>query len=160
MNRKKTPTTNRDRVDQKSLAAALSITPRRVRQLIDERVLPGPDAGGRYSVDECTDRFDMYRNGTERDWDGFMGRVEAAARNVDRLTAKAMADKATPDDLVAAMEATAALHSDLRFLTACRVASADEREFTFGVWDQQEAVAVGSILGRAIEMGGVMPQEG
>jgi phage terminase Nu1 subunit (DNA packaging protein) len=38
---------------QKELAAHLGVTPRRVRQMVDEGVIPGPDVKGVYDMDAC-----------------------------------------------------------------------------------------------------------
>src|SRR4051794_18089183 len=89
------------RVSQVELARGLGITDRRIRQLVDERILP-PAADGGFALDLCEHRYKLYTSGREDDWNQAFRQAEMLAEVAADLVEKAYADGAVAADVTAA----------------------------------------------------------
>lgn len=150
------------RVSQKDLAAALGVTTRRVRQMETEFILP-PPRDGTYDLGLCRERYQLYRTGTDRDWQAFYGEAEDAGRRTKRLMDAVEAPDATDADVRAASLAIQDLFATARFITACRSTTDAERAFIMPLWTQQENGALRVVMSRMFEIiaerEGVTPEE-
>ena len=139
------------RVDQKRLARELGVTDRRVRQLVDEFILPpAHHDDGLYDLALSHDRYDLYRGGTGSEWSSFYVETEHAMRQTEKLWAKAWANEATKADLLAASLALQADMARMKFIAACRSQSDAERQMFFTIWSGEEDRALKALLGRGM----------
>lgn len=142
------------RVNQQSLAAELGVTDRRVRQLIEQRILPPADAEGRYDLAMCEERYRLYRNGSDRDWADFFADAEAGISETARVFERAFADDATPDDVTRAAIAVSEDLARAQFMSAAKAKSPAEAELFRIIWDREEKHALGQLLWRGMELKG------
>lgn len=141
------------RVDQKRLAREIGVTDRRIRQLVDEYILPpAHHTDGTYDLDLCRDRYDLYRDGSDRDWTGFYEEADREVTAARKAIDRAFADDATTAHVTAASMALQASMSTVRFVTACRSKSDAEREFLFPIFQREEDDAIRNLLGRGMQI--------
>jgi hypothetical protein len=135
-------------VDQRTLARELNVTDRRVRQMVEEFILP--DArDGLYDLDLCSGRYQLYRNGSERDWDRFFDQVLDDVQESSRLLDAALKPTSAMDAVTAASKAVQTTYRDMRFMTAVKSKTDSERELFFGLWKREEDNALRLLLSRA-----------
>jgi hypothetical protein len=139
-------------VDTKKLASELGVTVRRVRQMVEEHILP-PPRDGKHDLARCERRYRLYKRGADADWNAFYDEVEEAAKDAAKKFERALKRPAgVPDD--AAVIAAAVAHqrnvTDLRFLTACKSRSAAERKMFLDWWDREDDQAMGMLLAHAM----------
>jgi hypothetical protein len=136
----------------KELAGALGLTPRRILQLVDERVLPAVCDGAFADVDLCKRRYRLLSRGPSADWQLVFDDVVALAETSEELIARALAVGASLIDVAVACESVSALWSWMNFITAVRSDTQSERAFFFGQWDREEARILSALLERAQEL--------
>lgn len=142
------------RVDQKRLAAELGVTDRRIRQLVEELILPPPDLDDGHDLALCRERYELYREGTDRDWADFMDCAEVGSKEAAALFKRALSDQATLADV---KKASAAVQQDtarLHFLTACRSKSQEEKKLFHQLWDQQDDARLAQLISKTVEVMG------
>jgi hypothetical protein len=140
-------TTTPNDVSQMAVAAELAISPRRVRQLIGEGVLPGPDAAGCYNVQRCADRHALFLSRHDAAaWSSFEEQLVRDTRRVERLLATALRPAASGPQLRAASIAVQRLFADLSFMTRCRSKTPAERDLFLGLWREKEDRALGALV--------------
>jgi len=144
-------------VGQQALARELGVTDRRVRQMVEGHILPEP-RDGLYDLGFCQDRYGLYREGTDRDWDRFFDQCEDLARESTELLRAALKPTSTLDMVTAASRAVQASYRDMRFMTAVRSKSDSERTLFFRVWEREETEAMALLLSRTCALMG--EQEG
>ena len=140
-------------VSQLALARDLNLSDRRVRQLVAERILPPPRDEG-HDLDLSRQRYKLYSNGSERDWELAFDEAEDLARMASDLNAKAFADDAVPEDVTVASRAVQASTTMMAFLTGAKSKSQSERDLFWGIWDREEHQALGALLARGMELMG------
>ena len=86
---------------QKNLAKQLGLTDRRVRQLVEEKILPEPDEADGYDLEKCRARYDLYAHGDDVSWADFDRQMLEDAHQLEELMAKALKPKARQKDLAA-----------------------------------------------------------
>ena len=139
---------------QTALASELGVSPRRVRQLIAEGILPAARAGA-YDVQRCVERHELYlarHDGAA--WEAFEDRLVRDARRAERLLAAALRPAAGGPQLRTASVATQRLFSDLSFMTRCRSKTPAERTLFLELWREREDRALGVLVARACELPG------
>jgi hypothetical protein len=142
-------------VDQTRLAAALKVTTRRVRQMVDEHILPpAHHETGLYDLALCEERYALYRDGSDRDWDRFFDDAERGTVETKDIYEKAFVDGATIADVTAASRAVQDDMGRMHFLTACKGKSAAQRELFHTIWQREEDSALRSLLGRLMVLSG------
>jgi hypothetical protein len=107
-----------ERLSQKLLAERLGVTPRRVRQLIAENILPGPDSAGGYDAAECEARFLLFSGGSPQAWSRFFDAQEADGAALSQLRETAWDKRATLEEIGAYGRAVIRWHSRLKFAQA------------------------------------------
>jgi hypothetical protein len=144
------------RVNQIELAAELGLTDRRVRQLSKDCILPEPHhADGLFDLALCRERFELYRDGSDRDWEDFYRDLEDDTKKTKTLFERAISDAGTADDVRAASLAVQANGESFRFVTACKSKTSAERDMFLGIWKREEDQALGGLIYRAtVIMGG------
>jgi hypothetical protein len=138
-------------VSQTALAKDLRLTDRRVRQLVEERVLP-PARDRGYDLELSRTRYRIYSSGTESDWDRTFTEAEDMAKLATELGRKAHADGAVVADVTAASIAIQSSTTMMNFLTACKSKSRTERELFWGIWKREQDAAIGGLIGRMMEL--------
>src|SRR5215207_6477542 len=123
------------RVNQAELALELGITDRRVRQLVEERILREPRSDDGYDLELCRRRCRLYRSGSDREWDAAFDEASDLANMASDLHDKAYAENATVADVTAASVAIQASMGIMSFLTATKSKSQAERDLFFTIWD-------------------------
>ena len=147
-------TTTTNDSSQTALASELGVSPRRVRQLIAEGILPAARAGA-YDVQRCLERHELYlarHDGAA--WEAFEDRLVRDARRAERLLAAALRPAAGWPQLRTASVATQRLFSDLSFMTRCRSKTPAERTLFLELWREREDRALGLLVARACELPG------
>ena len=118
---------------------ARCISPRRVRQLVAEGILPGSDEAGTYDVQRCADRHALFlARHDAAAWSGFDEQLVRDTRRVERLLAAALRTAASGPQLRAASLAVQRLFADLSFMTRCRSKTPAERDLFLGLWRERE----------------------
>ena len=140
-------------VGQQALARELGVTDRRVRQMVEGHILP-ESRDGLYDLEFCLDRYGLYREGTDRDWDRFFDQCEDLARESTDLLRAALKPDGTLEMVRAASTAIQVSYRDMRFMTAVRSKSDSERKLFFGVWDREETEAMSLLLSRTCTLMG------
>ena len=125
-------------LSQAKLAQHLGITDRRVRQLVEEKILPPADEAGGYDAEFCRDRYRLYSSGNDDDWENFYRQIEDDAHEVERLMKKALQPRAKQKDLAATAQAHIALFDDLRFAMAAKGKSRPEHALVMRLIDYDE----------------------
>lgn len=142
---------SKDSITQKALAQALGVTDRRIRQMVDEGLLPEA-RDGRWDLPTCQDRYRLYRDGTESEWNRFFYQVERQAEEVERLMAEALKPSADLKAVQAASVAAQAMFSDLRFVEAAKATGRAERDFLRTIWREKEGETIGALYARLQEL--------
>lgn len=140
-----------NRVNQAELARDLCLTDRRVRQLVEERIVPRARDEG-FDLELCRRRYQLYRSGSDREWDAAFDEASDLANTAYELHDKAYSENATVDDVKAASEAIQASMSIMSFLTAAKSKSQSERQLFFCIWDREENRSLGALLARGMEL--------
>ncbi|WP_035714974.1 hypothetical protein [Bradyrhizobium genomosp. I (2014)] len=140
-------------VSQIELARDLKLTDRRIRQLVDERILPRARDEG-YDLELSRQRYQLYTRGTDRDWDRCFDEAEDLARVAGELNDRAFEDDAGLDDVKAASIAIQRSTVLMSFLTAAKSKSQPERELFWKIWDREEGQALGALFARAMKLMG------
>jgi hypothetical protein len=141
------------RVSQIELARDLRVTDRRIRQMVDERLLPRPNEDG-HDLEICRSRYDLYRSGTSGDWESLFDEGVEQAKEAERLLEKAYADSAVLADVTAASTAVQASTATMCFITATKSKSQAEREMFWNLWEGQEKRAIQGLIVRMMEITG------
>jgi hypothetical protein len=140
-------------VNQRTLAAKLGITDRRVRQLVETFILPeAQHSDGRYDLDLCQDRYELYREGSDADWERFGEDMVVATKATAVLYDRAMADEAKVEDVQRASSAVQADEARFRFYNACRAKSKSEADLWHLITEGELNRAVGGLLYRGMEI--------
>lgn len=141
-------------VNQQQLAAGLGVTDRRIRQLVEQRILPPADSEGCYDLATCRERYELYRSGNERDWSDFYRDAEAGIHETAAIFERAFADGATVADVKRASEAVSADMARAHFISAAKAKSQAEADLFKIIWDREEKHALGQLLYRGMELKG------
>jgi hypothetical protein len=142
-------TTTTNDSPQTALASELGVSPRRVRQLIAEGILPGPNEAGTYDLERCVQQHALFLARHDAGaWAPFEDRLLRAARRVERLLATAVRPAASGPQLQAASVAVQGLFSDLSFMTVCRSKTPAERDLFLRLWREKENRALGALVAR------------
>ena len=136
------------RATVKEIAFELGLTERRVRQLVDECILP-PAIEGTFDADLCRRRYRLYTRGASADWTPIYDDIVALAATSEDLVARALGPNGTVVDIARACESVSALWSDMRFISAVKSSSQSERQFFFTTWDREEGRILTALLARA-----------
>jgi hypothetical protein len=134
---------------QKALALRLELTDRRIRQLVDEKVLPEP-RDGRFDVARCFERYRLFRSKDPDAWAEYFDQVTRDAGEVEKLVAAALEPSSKKAEVTAASCAVQSVVSDLEFITAARSKTDGEREFVWSIWRAKADEALRLLLGRAV----------
>lgn len=128
-------------INQESVAAELGLTPRRVRQLVDEGVLSAP-VEGRYDLAEAKRRYGLYRGARDGQtsgaaWEDALDELEQFAQQAE---AAAEAAEKKPTQETARAAAQSALHFTgwWKFIARCRSKTEEERQFVAGIIEATE----------------------
>jgi hypothetical protein len=140
-------------VSQIELAKDLNLTDRRIRQLVEERILP-PVRDEGHDLALSRERYRIYSSGTERDWDKCFDEAEDAARLAGELNDRAFNDGAGLEDVKAASIAIQRSTALMSFLTACKSKSDAERRLFWNLWDREEGQALSGLLAHAMKLMG------
>jgi hypothetical protein len=133
------------KVDQKELAGELGVTVRRIRQMVEEHILP-PPRDGKHDLERCERRYRLYKRGTDADWDPFYDEVLARAKDAERKFERALKPGATDAHITAAAVAHQSNMADLRFCTACKSRTTAERKMFLAWWDREDEQAMGRLF--------------
>jgi hypothetical protein len=139
-------------VSQIDLAKALRLTDRRIRQLVDERILP-PALSDGHEFELCQHRYWLFASGTELEWDAEYSAAERLAVGAKVALDLAMGPRASLADVSAAVAAITASTSSMAFLTGAKSKTDTERALFWGIWDREEEQALRALMARAIELG-------
>lgn len=142
------------RVNQLTLASELGLTDRRIRQMVTDHLLPAPNDDGKFDLELCRARYDLFRNGSDRDWDDFFESTEDQATNAEKLLDRALADGATAADCKSASLAIQTLHSAMMFITAAKSKTDSERQLFFQIHRERGDRAMAALLYRVAEIAG------
>ncbi|MCK1618907.1 hypothetical protein IVA96_20160 [Bradyrhizobium sp. 159] len=140
-------------VSQIELAHDLKLTDRRIRQLVDERILP-PARDEGHDLELSRQRYRLYSSGSERDWDRCFDEAEDLARMAAQLNERAFEDGAGLEDVRAASSAIQRSTAMMSFLTAAKSKSQSERELFWTIWDREEGQALGALFAHAMKLMG------
>ena len=140
-------------VSQIELARDLNLTDRRIRQLVDERILPPPRDEG-HDLELSRERYRLYSNGSDRDWERCFDEAEDAARLAGELNDRAFDGDAGLEDVKAASIAIQRSTVLMSFLTACKSKSDAERKVFWSFWDREEGQALSALLAHAMKLMG------
>jgi hypothetical protein len=138
-------------VSQKALALRLELTERRVRQMVDEKVLSEP-RNGRFDLALCLERYRLFRSKDPEAWADVLDRLGRDAAEFDELVTAALRPISKRAELTAASCAVQRLFSDLNFISAVKSRTDAERQFFWSVWCEKEDRLLGLLLGRAFEI--------
>jgi hypothetical protein len=142
-------------MNQSELAAMLKVSDRRVRKMIEDHLLPEPDADGEFDGEECRSRHLLYRAGNEMAWAQFYDELERDAVEADRLMKVAVADTGSEADLGRAGSAISRLFADLRFsIAATPGQTTSARALAQRVLDADEGRMIGALLARLEQVTG------
>ncbi len=122
---------------QLELASALGITTRRVRQLIDSRILPR-DREGKWHLPTCSERYRVFTHKTERDLDAVAYDVEQRVNQLHDLLkelVEAENDKLRRELLPKAVELHRETFEALAFMMATWSKSEPERALVLRLVD-------------------------
>lgn len=123
--------------------------------MVEEHILPpAHHADGTYDLDFCRDRYDLYRDGTDRDWAEFYEEADREIAAAQRASDRAFADDATTAHVTAASLAMQATLSTARFVAACRSKTDAERAFLFPIFQREEDDAIRNLLARGMQIMG------
>ncbi|TFW56256.1 hypothetical protein CT676_35960 [Bradyrhizobium sp. MOS001] len=140
-------------VSQIELARDLNLNDRRVRQLVDERVLPPARPEG-HDLELSRQRYRLFSSGSEREWDLCFDEAEDIARIAGELDKRAFEDDAGLEDVKAASIAIQRSTVLMSFLTACKSKSDAERKMFWNIWDREEGQALSALLAHAMKLMG------
>jgi hypothetical protein len=140
------------RVSQIELARQLHLTDRRIRQMVEERLLPHPNDDG-YDLDLCRYRYDLSRSGAYN-LERLLDQAVEETAEAERLVDKAHADDAVLADVTAASTAIQASTATMNFITAVKSKSQAEREMFWAIWEGQEKRAIQGLIVRMCEITG------
>jgi hypothetical protein len=136
---------NQKLVTTKELAKAIGVTARRVGQMVEEHLMPPPNAEKRFELERCELRYRLYKHGSVTQWNCYLDEVEAAGIASQEMFERAM--EADADDLIKpAIQAIRRVHEDLRFLAVARSKTTAESNLFLDMWEQQEDNAIGALL--------------
>jgi hypothetical protein len=143
------------RCSQRDLALLLKVTDRRVRQLVQEQILPRPTrADELYCIDTCRRRLQLYRavrdggrSGAE--WEAEFERGAEAGIEAQRLMTRALALDSTLADARSASQALQDFCSQMRFWAAVHGRDDAEKNLLSGVWQREEDAGLRLLLARA-----------
>jgi hypothetical protein len=133
------------KVDQKQLAVELGVTVRRIRQMVDEHILP-PPRDGKHDLERCERRYRLYKRGTDADWDQFYDEVLARVKDAERKFERALRPRATDAQIRAASVAHQDHMADVRFCTVCKSRTTAERNMFLAWWDHEDDQAMGRLF--------------
>jgi len=142
------------RVSQPDLADQLHLTPRRIRQLVQARVLPDADGDGLFDLERCQRFYRLYADGSDAAWSSFFLELTDLAERAEYLVRKAVAERGTRVDLAKAGPVIAELAEALQFVVAVQSANDAERTFVSSMFDRMLGDAFGALLRRAFKFAG------
>src|SRR5215212_6056767 len=135
-------------VSQKALAAALGLTPRRIRQLVEMHIIEQRSGG--YDVATCRERLELYRHKNDREaWNEYYSDVNNLAGKVETLMATTPKGASTEQQIQLTSQSVQELFSCLRFIASAQAKTKAERDFFVGLWRAEEDAALHFLLGRA-----------
>lgn len=120
-------------VDQTRLARALGVTPRRVRQMIDDGIVR-PATAGKWDLDVEIERYELFKSKDPLEWERVLDELERQSEAVGRLITTAVAPSGTGADIERAAEASDALLERLMLVNAIKAKSPSEREMFDGMF--------------------------
>lgn len=144
----------RNLVNQQGIAEGLGLTSRRVRQLVEEKILPPPNTDGGYDLALCRERYDLYRSGSDADWIRFYDDAEKELRATARLFQRACSKGAKLEDVTRASIAVQANTATMSFMTACKSPSKAEADFHHLIWQREEDRALGELVTQSMKLMG------
>jgi hypothetical protein len=147
------------KVDQKQLAVELGVTVRRIRQMVDEHILP-PPRDGKHDLERCERRYRLYKRGTDADWDQFYDEVLARAKDAERKFERALRPRATDAQIRAASVAHQDHMADVRFCTACKSRTTAERNMFLLWWDREDERAMSLLFAHAMKGKTLVDEDG
>ena len=100
-------------VDTKRLARELGVTVRRVRQMVEEHILPPPNEDKKHDLERCQQRYRLYKYGTYDNWNTFYDEVEAAAKDMEKKFDSALKPGSTDEQIRAASAARRRVFEDM-----------------------------------------------
>jgi hypothetical protein len=135
-------------INQKSLVRELGITARRVRQLVEAKILP--EAGeGIYDLAVCKEFYELYSRGSDRDWEDFEARILEDAAEVEKLSKIALRPRATFSQVVHAARASVQLWNAIRFcMAAARGVGDATKALTLRLVDYDERAFSGEVIAK------------
>ncbi|MEH2503736.1 hypothetical protein V1290_002547 [Bradyrhizobium sp. AZCC 1578] len=140
-------------VPQIELAKDLGLTDRRIRQLVEQRILP-PARDEGHDLELSRQRYRLYSSGTDRDWEKCFDEAEDLARMAGELNDRAYEDNAGLEDIKAASIAIQRSTVLMSFITAAKSKSQSERELFWKIWDREEGQALGALFAHAMKLMG------
>ncbi|WP_339033388.1 hypothetical protein WHZ78_16650 [Bradyrhizobium symbiodeficiens] len=140
-----------ERATVREVARDLGLSPRRVRQLVDENVLP-PATEGTLDADLCRRRYRLFTRDPTADWTHVYDDAIALARLSDQLMARALGPEAELPDVAEACLVVQNLMADLRFITAVKSNTQSERSLFLSAWARQEHDILAALIARAHEI--------
>jgi hypothetical protein len=146
-------------VDHKELAGELGVTVRRVRQMLEEHILP-PLRDGRHDLERCERRYRLYKYGTAADWNVFYDEVEAGAKGTAEKFERALKPGATDAHITAAAVAHQSNMADLRFCAACKSRTTAERKMFLDWWDREDERAMSLLFVHAMKGKTLVDEDG
>jgi hypothetical protein len=137
-------------VDTKRLARELGVTVRRVRQMVEEHILPPPNEDKKHDLERCQQRYRLYKYGTYDNWNTFYDEVEAAAKDMEKKFDSALKPGSTDEQIRAASAARRRVFEDMQFMAACRSKTAAERNMFLQLWEREYDQDMGGLIYHAL----------
>ena len=140
--------------NQGDRASALGVSDRRVRQLIEQYIVPRPHHVDGHDIPLAVERYQLYRDGSQRDWDDFFDEAEAGTTEASALMTGAFEEGATLEDVKRASIAVQDDPARLHFLSACKSRSKAESDLFHGIWSKDEKEKLSHLLSRNMTLMG------
>lgn len=146
------------KIPQIELARMLGVTPRRVRQMVKDHLLPPPDDDELYDGAECETLYSLYTDGDDYAWSRFYDDLGRCSGEIDRLVRRLEKISAKGDDAIDAIGAAAVMtiqtFTRLRFALSARVRSKPEYPLLMQKLDMDEAQQFAPIIAKVKEIYG------
>ena len=133
-------------VDTKRLARELGVTVRRVRQMVEEFILPPPNEDKRHDLERCAQRYRLYKYGTYDTWNSFYDELEGAATDMEKKFERGMRPGSTDAEIRAASTARRRVFEDMQFMAACMSKTAAERNMFLHLWEREYDEDMGGLI--------------
>ena len=144
------------RVSQIDLARDLGLTDRRIRGLVDEKIIPAADDDGLFELTHCRRRYRLFtEKPSPAELEDFFAEVIRETREAQDLVDKALCEDAVIKDVAAAGAAIQANNATLDFLVAISARTQAEREMHWNIHKTFAMQTLAGLFARVAELTGI-----